>query len=49
MLQTGSQAVLSCHRTEPLLLNEVINHLKRGMTGTEDRAVPQPFLQGNVS
>lgn len=46
MSQTGSWAVL---RTELLLLlNELINHLKRGMTGSEDRAVPQPSLQGNA-
>lgn len=46
MSQTGSWAVL---RTELLLLlNELINHLTRGMTGSEDRAVPQPSLQGNA-
>lgn len=46
MSQAGSWAVL---RTELLLLlNELINHLKRGMTGSEDRAVPQPSLQGNA-
>lgn len=46
MSQTGSWAVL---RTELLLLlNELINHLKRGMTGSEDRAVSQPSLQGNA-
>lgn len=42
MCQTGSWAVLSCHRTEPLQLNEVINHLKRGMTGTEDSSSAFP-------
>lgn len=36
-----------CWRKEPLLLRGVINHLKRVMTGTKDRAVPQPPPQGN--